>query len=1042
MHAKRYDRTVKPVVFRLWIKPQTNDFHEFVFIVLYFVAIGSFTADGGLLQATACEDNTSKDPLSQSESLQGIHVQVKNWVDGYNDNHWIDDMKYRAKPNNVWSDLKHLVNMSVVDANARVVHALKILRFRSLSFLLSVSVVVLLTVFLDRCTHTVAHVWVFIHPIVILMFHAHSEWPLRPLHSLHLLSLHLSLIFLLPYTFYLIIVVDNKPAHFRWGAGLPGQKELVHNIFFLFRAKRVKSTETNIVNSSQHPGIDCGRALRSYVRRKSWTWIWHPMWWRWTDWMPVKMPSGTRWRRRTIGEPLEAEVPRARMNLKNPSSREEHEGAGHAVHRKWSAACVEGRGVGEQHRTEQLEDEERERTTPIFVACDYGSMTQENADTFQILICQDGRYDQTGATHCERKGPAAYYISFLVGSSKILVFAESIWNATTNQGTKSLEDEVIRACASGSDSTEPPEGHHMANGRAEMAVRESETTMQTSPDFRWIKRKREHRRWQSATQQASLRFSANHEQDENWQRRKSERNETKWTKMEKASGAIWRESLVSSKWRRWCLFICEPHDSRNHLSLWSNRSSFVYYQERSCAWAKLDETDTEWSMGRDELERLVWHAVENGGYCIEVDKESHSWQRLSQKVFLYFFAEIEAHSHIEGCPGCAAPTSHGRAIQPHDNEPRERIRREPSRERQGWMHTKTEVAESERVEERNRARVERGAEDVPMELGNEEQMADRHAVASGVEENDTKRTEWETSTLTKSGSRRANEEQPDMLRKTVRFEQEAPSTSSSSTVYVSQEYLVSGRKQDPLEPVFVHYPSHVDDDIQISALDVCYQMDGRESRYIKEVLDWYWEEDARDLRRSELNESTEHMTCRNAFEVKIEKIWEKVGKVRKAPRTSWWMKNSWSTAWWRPKLIRRLWWYPYSKCLVDGTIYSSATQIYGRVYGWGEPWLLIGIPNRDPFLWHNVWKDTLRVQMNIWRNWCHFTKVFMWWCSATCDSILLIVSGCMNTQKDIRRGERTHDEEIHEKFNHITSFGDLCADECAEDAIRIKWLRA
>ena len=45
------------------------------------------------------------------------------------------------------------------------------------------------------------------------------------------------------------------------------------------------------------------------------------------------------------------------------------------------------------------------------------------------------------------------------------------------------------------------------------------------------------------------------------------------------------------------------------------------------------------------------------------------------------------------------------------------------------------------MEERNTARVERGAEDVPMELGNEEQMADRHAVASGVEANDTKRTE-------------------------------------------------------------------------------------------------------------------------------------------------------------------------------------------------------------------------------------------------------------------------------------------------------------
>ena len=51
MHAKRYDRTGKPVVFSLWIKPQTNEF-DFVSIVLYFVAIGSVTADGGLLQPT------------------------------------------------------------------------------------------------------------------------------------------------------------------------------------------------------------------------------------------------------------------------------------------------------------------------------------------------------------------------------------------------------------------------------------------------------------------------------------------------------------------------------------------------------------------------------------------------------------------------------------------------------------------------------------------------------------------------------------------------------------------------------------------------------------------------------------------------------------------------------------------------------------------------------------------------------------------------------------------------------------------------------
>ena len=80
-------------------------------------------------------------------------------------------------------------------------------------------------------------------------------------------------------------------------------------------------------------------------------------------------------------EPLEAEIPR--VNPKNP--KQEHEDSGHAVNRSWCAACVEGRGVGGQHRIELLEEEERERTTPI-VAFDFGFLTQENADTLRILI--------------------------------------------------------------------------------------------------------------------------------------------------------------------------------------------------------------------------------------------------------------------------------------------------------------------------------------------------------------------------------------------------------------------------------------------------------------------------------------------------------------------------------------------------------------------------------------------------------------------------------------------------------------------------------
>ena len=166
-------------------------------------------------------------------------------------------------------------------------------------------------------------------------------------------------------------------------------------------------------------------------------------------------------------EPLEAEIPRVRMNPKNPTSREKQE---------HEAACVECRGVGGQHRIELLEEEERERTTPI-VAFDYGFSTQESADTFPILICRDSRYCQTGATCCERKRPTAYSISFLVGFIKDLGFRRNILKCDNEPSTKALQDAVIHACVGVEViPQEPPEGDHMANGRVEMAVR-SETTV-------------------------------------------------------------------------------------------------------------------------------------------------------------------------------------------------------------------------------------------------------------------------------------------------------------------------------------------------------------------------------------------------------------------------------------------------------------------------------------------------------------------------------------------------------------------------------------
>ena len=65
---------------------------------------------------------------------------------------------------------------------------------------------------------------------------------------------------------------------------------------------------------------------------------------------------------------------------------------------------------------------------------------------------------------------------------------------------------------------------------------------------------------------------------------------------------------------------------------------------------------------------------------------------------------------------------------------------------------------------------------------------------------------------------------------------------------------------------------HVDDDVQISVLDPFFEMDGRKSRYTGEVLEWYRGEDAVDLKRSELNELVDNLTCLNALEGKFGKV--------------------------------------------------------------------------------------------------------------------------------------------------------------------------
>ena len=53
-------------------------------------------------------------------------------------------------------------------------------------------------------------------------------------------------------------------------------------------------------------------------------------------------------------------------------------------------------------------------------------------------------------------------------------------------------------------------------------------------------------------------------------------------------------------------------------------------------------------------------------------------------------------------------------------------------------------------------------------------------------------------------------------------------------MHVSLEYPASGETQSRLGSVLVQKSGHVDDDVQISALDAFYEMDGRKSRYTGE----------------------------------------------------------------------------------------------------------------------------------------------------------------------------------------------------------------
>ena len=95
-------------------------------------------------------------------------------------------------------------------------------------------------------------------------------------------------------------------------------------------------------------------------------------------------------------ESLAAEVARARRNPKNPTSREETRTRRFRTSCLPKLVCCLCRRPRCWWTTSNLYFwmTRRERTT-LVVAFDYGSRSQEHADTFPILICRDSTYGQS-----------------------------------------------------------------------------------------------------------------------------------------------------------------------------------------------------------------------------------------------------------------------------------------------------------------------------------------------------------------------------------------------------------------------------------------------------------------------------------------------------------------------------------------------------------------------------------------------------------------------------------------------------------------------
>ena len=184
---------------------------------------------------------------------------------------------------------------------------------------------------------------------------------------------------------------------------------------------------------------------------------------------------------------------------------------------------------------------------------------------------------------------------------------------------------------------------------------------------------------------------------------------------------------------------------------------------------------------------------------------------------------------------------------------------------------KDRIAEAERAKERKRARVEKSAGDVPVEPWSraDEQVAVRHADASGgdIRENQHDENRTRDIHVGKRGPEAAGEE-PDMLRKTddlskkLRMQQRFPIQLLLWNILRVVNYNV-GRKPYLCRRQVMLTTTY-------KFLRWMHSMRWMDERVV--TSEKCWNEDAGDLKSSELNELIENLTCLNALDGKFGKV--------------------------------------------------------------------------------------------------------------------------------------------------------------------------